>query len=71
MMLDGTLCQWCGEVIDDPEGFPTVCAGCQAEENVDKHGNKPEEYIRFNCDICRRPFKTEASRDQHRRDKHG
>ena len=38
MMLDGTLCQWCGELIDDAMGFPTVCAGCQDSEGVDQHG---------------------------------
>lgn len=30
MMLDGTLCEGCGELIDDGDGdgFPRRCAGC-------------------------------------------
>ena len=40
MMLDGMMCQWCGECIDDPMGFPTVCAGCQQGEGVDQHGDR-------------------------------
>ena len=27
-MLDGTLCQSCGEFIGDPVGYPRDCAGC-------------------------------------------
>ncbi len=51
MMLDGMMCQWCGECIDDPMGFPTVCAGCQAGEGVDQHGNKPGEKPEFVGDL--------------------
>jgi len=43
MMLDGTLCQWCGEYLDDAKGWPTVCSGCQLEHDVDQHGNKLED----------------------------
>ncbi|KKL62948.1 hypothetical protein LCGC14_2180040 [marine sediment metagenome] len=42
-MLEGSMCQWCGEFIDDETGWPTVCAGCQLEHNVDQHGNKLPE----------------------------
>ncbi len=27
-MLNGEICEVCGEFIDDPQGFPTTCAGC-------------------------------------------
>ena len=42
LMLEGSMCQWCGECLDDAQGWPTVCAGCQAAEGVDQHGNKLE-----------------------------
>ncbi len=73
MMLDGTMCQWCGEFIDDPMGFPTVCAGCQQGEGVDQHGNKPEPAKRtMTCSEngCNRKFKTHDAYLQHWRVKH-
>ncbi len=38
MMLEGAMCQWCGEFIDNETGFPTVCPGCQMRHGVDAHG---------------------------------
>jgi hypothetical protein len=34
MMLDGTLCEQCGEYIEEcePEGFPRLCESCEAKE---------------------------------------
>lgn len=33
MVLDGILCEQCGEYIDDPgPGYPRLCAGCQLTE---------------------------------------
>lgn len=33
MVLDGTLCQQCGEAFEDmdPPGHPRTCAGCAGE----------------------------------------
>ena len=28
MMLDGTLCQFCGEYMGEGEGYPGTCWGC-------------------------------------------
>lgn len=39
MMLDGMLCQMCGELIEAETGYPTVCPGCQHACNCDEHGN--------------------------------
>lgn len=39
MMLDGTLCQCCGEYIEskvEPQGFPRFCWGCMPEEDKKK-----------------------------------
>jgi hypothetical protein len=31
-MLDGTMCQCCGEYLGTDAGYPITCAGCKAEE---------------------------------------
>ena len=31
MMLDGTMCEQCGEFIDTDNGYPTLCAGCAGD----------------------------------------
>ncbi len=39
MMLEGAMCQWCGEFIDGGgEGFPTICSGCQRQNGVNAFG---------------------------------
>jgi hypothetical protein len=72
MMLDGFMCEQCGEIIGDIEtgegqGFPGLCAGCQAEQigRVSKPKDK-----RFKCTDCNRRFSSEAARCDHIRDKH-
>lgn len=49
MMLDGTLCQVCGEVLDggEPMGFPVMCAACKQDESDD--AGVPPLY----CEKCR------------------
>jgi len=33
MMLDGTMCEECGEYLDDGSpGYPRKCSGCKSEE---------------------------------------
>jgi len=75
MMLEGVMCQWCGEFLGEGEGFPTICAGCQSESGVDQHGNKPtktagQKRRRHNCITCSRGFRTVDALNQHNRDKH-
>ena len=31
-MLDGTLCESCGEFLGKPAGYPVKCAGCKKDE---------------------------------------
>lgn len=34
MMLDGTLCEWCGVLVDEGNlapGYPRLCAECASE----------------------------------------
>ena len=35
MMLDGTLCEGCGEWMGEPRGYPVRCAGCTDEDFKD------------------------------------
>lgn len=36
MMLDGTLCEGCGEFIGEPCEFPRLCAGCAKDRVLAK-----------------------------------
>jgi predicted amidophosphoribosyltransferase len=33
MMLDGAMCEQCGEDMGLSEGYPRLCEACQAEED--------------------------------------
>ena len=79
-MLEGSMCQWCGEYLGEGDGFPVVCEGCQEQHGVDPFGEplsgsqeqsdgppKP----RVGCPTCKRTFATHSAYDQHWRDKHG
>ena len=39
MMIEGQMCQGCGEVLGDGDGFPAFCAACQSEMGVDEFGD--------------------------------
>jgi hypothetical protein len=39
MMLDGTLCEQCGEFIDEGGGFPRLCASCSSEADKSEKKN--------------------------------
>lgn len=31
MIIEGILCEWCGEYIGDSVGYPRKCSGCKTE----------------------------------------
>ena len=33
LILDGALCQWCGEDMDEAAGYPVTCEACQKAES--------------------------------------
>lgn len=35
-MLDGSLCQGCGEYLGGGDGFPVLCAGCAPSDRQPK-----------------------------------
>ena len=54
MMLEGVMCHWCGEFIDDGEdcGYPRLCAGCQM--NVNEAAQRPRQtrHNKIPCPQC-------------------
>lgn len=74
MMLDGTMCQVCGEFInEDPPGYPVTCGGCARDEYPDAEQvihvgdiTKPAR-----CPDCNKRFKNGNALGQHWDAKHG
>jgi len=66
MMLDGTLCEGCGEYLGTDNGFPTRCNACLGdnEERVTPVAKD------WRCLLCGKRFATEASLTQHGNAKH-
>ena len=84
MMLDGTLCEGCGEYMGDEVGFPRLCAGCakdrraaghEVERNglggfVDCGNGRRGIFANVSCPICKRRVKWNGLPD-HQRTVHG
>ena len=67
MMLDGTLCQYCGVVLENSiEGIPGTCRDCRKQLKATSRNAKP-----FKCDTCGKRLTTEQGLTDHRRDAHG
>ena len=67
MMLDGTMCQWCGEWLhggEDGPGYPGLCASCAREERAGRQAEKVK------CPTCGKRVKAAGLAD-HQRDAHG
>ena len=72
MMLDGTMCQLCGEWLhegEDGPGYPGYCASCQPDDRPEYR--TPTHYRHVSCPTCHRRFREKSHMKQHRRDKHG
>ena len=41
MALDGVLCEWCGQVLDEEGGcgFPSLCPSCQKQKDTEDASN--------------------------------
>lgn len=77
MMLDGTMCQVCGEYLftDPPAGYPITCDGCKSR------GDDPNDFVAVNVKdpktvecpepLCERKFRNRQAAAQHWVDKHG
>lgn len=42
MMLEGVLCETCGEYIGDEVGYPRRCAACEASESTERKKTKKQ-----------------------------
>ena len=72
MMLDGTLCQGCGEFMGDACGYPRSCAGCAKEERAQAHKGvlkRHQEIKKVKCPTCQKRVKAIGLAD-HQRDAH-
>ncbi len=63
MMLDGTLCQVCGEYIGTNNDYPTTCEGCKVDDTV-------HEVVKVKCNLCRKLVKKGQGLRDHMRVKH-
>lgn len=79
MMLDGTMCEGCGEFLhggNDGPGFPGRCCSCRNMIETDVHrqrsairpSKRPDS---AQCSICKKRCKSEAGLQAHMADKHG
>ena len=73
MMLDGTMCQVCGEFMDgEPAGYPVTCAGCSEEPDDSQPVNyKPPKTEPCPHPGCGKMFRSHQAAGQHWIDKHG
>jgi len=72
MMLDGTLCQFCGDFMGgEGDGFPVTCSACQVENNCNEFGlPKKPPAKKVKCPQCGKKVK-EAGLEMHQKDVHG
>ena len=71
MMLDGTLCECCGEHIGRDAGYPQYCSPeCAADRGALMETLQTPPAKPFACNLCDRRFGSDEARAQHRRDKH-
>lgn len=52
-MLDGTMCQSCGEYLGTDNGYPTSCAGCRAEEKREARIPRANRYGNANSKVAK------------------
>lgn len=63
MMLDGTLCEGCGEYLGDDGGFPMRCRSCasdleEAERHMQERAPKQTAAVpKIACPVCNRILK--------------
>lgn len=62
MMLDGTLCEGCGEFMGNTIGYPRRCAGCERDG---LKGTKA-----YACQFCHKGFRTAQGKDEHEKQVH-
>jgi hypothetical protein len=70
MMLDGTLCEGCGDFLnDEPPGYPCYCRDCQRDKAKDYLAKTPPPKPKVKCTVCGRNVKAVGLAD-HMKDSH-
>ena len=71
MMLEGQMCQGCGSILGDGDGFPVYCKSCQKENNVDQFGSDKKPTVKkVACPVCGKKVKP-AGLEMHQQIVHG
>src|ERR1700686_4601532 len=75
MMLDGTLCQECGEYMDGDSGYPRTCGACSGRHRRSGGTSRPTVApeggrAKIECQTCGKRLVPAGLKD-HQRDKHG
>jgi hypothetical protein len=72
MMLDGTLCEGCGEYMGSSRGFPRLCPSCRRASATigTPYFPAPRNPAKVACEVCGRHVKR-VGLEQHKRDTHG
>lgn len=73
LVLDGLMCEGCGEWMGDDflAGHPRRCAACEPEYRASFLSNEKRAAKTIKCTDCGKWFATEKAREQHHRTKHG
>jgi hypothetical protein len=69
MMLEGQMCQGCGVILGDGDGFPDFCQSCKDENACDAHGEIPVKKQKVKCDECNK-WVSPIGMQQHKIAKH-
>jgi len=78
MILEGQMCQGCGDILGDGDGFATWCSSCQRDLDIDAYGdkiNQPDQIKKAvpektQCKTCGKIVKSIGLPD-HMKDAHG
>jgi len=69
MMLDGTMCQVCGEWMncgEDGPGYPLTCAGCGGDDDAPRAETARRTARDTACSTCGRKFRGRLGLEMHR-----
>jgi len=72
MMLEGEMCQTCGEILEPSLGYPGFCPACQADQAAEEtyeHLKADRKADRVNCPQCGKSVHR-TGLDQHIEAKH-
>jgi hypothetical protein len=70
MMLDGTLCETCGELLGSPVGYPRQCKNCRGDKGAgsfDFHSTTKPKYPKVVCKVCGKKVKKGQGEKDHMR----